>query len=103
MFGREENRRTRRKNLEATGEINYDNSIHVSPKFSDSAQMVTHQATDPVRPGLTWSLVVNGNALTVYTTPGAAPGFIFFTNLGRPASVKVGTVLRVAFVKARRM
>ena len=30
--------------------------------------MVTHPATDPVRPGLTWSLVVKGNALTVYAT-----------------------------------
>ena len=30
--------------------------------------MVTHPATDPVRPGLTWSLVVKGNALTAYAT-----------------------------------
>ena len=35
--------------------------------------------------------------------PGAAAGFKFFTILGRPASVKVDTVLGVAFVKARRM
>ena len=34
---------------------------------------------------------------------GAVPGFIFFTILGRPASVMVGTVLGVAFVKERRM
>ena len=33
--------------------------------------MVTHPATDPVRPGLTWSLVVKGNALTVYATRAA--------------------------------
>ena len=30
--------------------------------------MVTHPATDPIRLGLTWSLVVKGNALTVYAT-----------------------------------
>ena len=34
----------------------------------NSAQMVPHPATDPVRPGLTWSLVVKGNALTAYAT-----------------------------------
>ena len=30
--------------------------------------MMTHPATDPVRPGLTWSFVVNGNALIAYAT-----------------------------------
>ena len=30
--------------------------------------MVTHPATDPVRWGLTWSLVVRGKALTAYAT-----------------------------------
>ena len=56
------------KNPRSTGEINYDNSIHTSPKFESQhggcTQMVTHPATDPVRPGLTWSSVLKGNALT---------------------------------------
>ena len=62
------------KNPRCTGKINYDNSIHMSPKFWDSAQMVTHPATDPVRPGLTCSLVVKGNALTVYATRASHKG-----------------------------
>ena len=56
------------KNPRSTGEINYDNSIHTSPKFWDSTQMVTHPATDPVRPGLTWSLAVTDNPLAAYAT-----------------------------------
>ena len=61
------------ENPRSTGEINYDNSIHMSPEFFESQhagcnQMVTHPATDRVRPGLTWSLVVKGNALTAYAT-----------------------------------
>ena len=59
------------KNPRSTGEINYDNSIHTSPKFENQhrgcTQVVTHPATDPVRPGLTWSSVVKGNALTEKT------------------------------------
>ena len=40
------------KNSRSTGEINYDNSIRMSPKFEiqhgGCTQMVTHPATDPV-------------------------------------------------------
>ena len=60
------------KNPRSTGEINYDNSIHTNPKFEihylGCTQMFTHPTTDPVRPGLTWNLVVKGNALTAYAT-----------------------------------
>ena len=35
--------------------------------------MVTHPATDPVRPGLTWSFVVKGNELTAYSTRATPP------------------------------
>ena len=44
------------KNPRSTGETNYDNYSHESQVW-DSAQMVTHPATDPIRPGLTWILV----------------------------------------------
>ena len=44
----------------------------MSPKFEiqhgGCTQMVTHPATDPVQPGLTWSLVVKATCATVYTT-----------------------------------
>ena len=59
------------KNPRSTGEINYDNSIHISPKFESqhgAVPIFTHPATDPVRSGLTWNSVVKGNALTAYAT-----------------------------------
>ena len=71
------------KNPRSTGEINYDNSIHSESQVWDSAQMVTHPATDPVRPGLTSSLVVKGNVLTVYAT--RAPHFSFAWKLVPPS------------------
>ena len=60
------------KNPRSTGEINYDNSIHISPQVWESTRgstlMVTHPATDPIRPGLTWNSVMKGNVLTAYAT-----------------------------------
>ena len=82
IFGREENPE---KNPRNTGEINYDNSIHVSPKFEiqhrwSPIQLLTHPATDPVWPGLTWSLVVKGNTLTVYAIH-ASRAFMHFISI----------------------
>ena len=60
------------KNPRSKGEINYVQQLYShESQVWDSAQMVTHPATDSVRPGLTWSLVVKGlkgNTPTMYAT-----------------------------------
>ena len=57
------------KNPRSTGEINYDNSIHISPMFENQHEAIPRWSPiqlQPVRLGLTWNSVVKGNVLTEY-------------------------------------
>ena len=87
------------KNPRSMGEINCDNSIHMCPKFEiqlgGCTQMFTHPATDPVRPGLTWSLVVKGNALTAYTTRDP----LFYTELNICRYIELGSCIYIYIYK----
>ena len=75
IFGREENRRTRRKTLEARERWTTTTLFTWVPSLRFSTD--GHPSSYWPRPtSLTWSLVVKGNALTVYATRASQRGHV---------------------------